>query len=344
MRKRKILIGAIIVGTVLLSTFSLYIYQILFTPNVMVDQPERYLYIPSGSTFADLQKYLYDENIVNDPVSFSFIAKLMKYDRNIKPGRYLLKSNSTNIQVIRMLRAGEQTPVNITFSNVRLLSELPDIICRNLELDPETFRKLILNPGTPPKYGFNPETFPCMFIPNTYEVYWNITARQLLDRLHREYLRFWNEKRRNKAKAIGLSPVEVSILASIVQAETKHYDESPVIAGLYINRLKKGIPLQADPTVVFAVGDFTIQRVLKKHIQIDSPYNTYMYAGLPPGPINLPSIKSIDAVLNYQSHPYLYMCAKEDFSGYHNFAATLKEHNRNARKYQRALNKAGLYK
>lgn len=343
MKKRKILIGAIIVGTVLLSSFSLYIYQILYTPNVLADQQDRFMYIPTGTTFKDLQKYLFDERIVNDPVSFSFLAKLMKYDRNIKPGKYLLKSNSTNIQAIRMLRAGEQFPVKITFSNVRLLNELPEVICKNLELDPTEFAHLILDTAIPSKYNFSGETFPCMFIPNTYEVYWTITAGQLLDRMQREYIRFWNETRLTKAKNIGLSPVDVSILASIVQAETRHYDESPVIAGLYLNRLKRGIPLQADPTVVFAVGDFTIQRVLTKHIQIDSPYNTYKYSGLPPGPINLPSIKSIDAVLNYKSHHYLYMCAKEDFSGYHNFASTLHEHNRNARKYQRALNKAGLY-
>ncbi len=344
MEKRKLFVGAIIVGTVLLSSFSLYIYQILYTPNLLVDQDDRFLYIPTGVTFTDIQKHIYDNHYVNDPVSFSFIARLMKYDRNIKPGKYLIKGNSTNVTVIRMLRAGEQIPVNITFSNVRLLKDLPEIICGNLELKPTAFGNLILDPETSSQNGFTSETFPCMFIPNTYEVYWNITAKQLLDRMNQEYDRFWNESRRNKAKEIDLSPVEVSTLASIVQAESRHYDESPVIAGLYLNRLKKGIPLQADPTVVFAVGDFTIQRVLNKHIIIDSPYNTYKHAGLPPGPINFPSIKSIDAVLNYKSHRYLYMCAKEDFSGYHNFAKTLREHNNNARRYRQALNKAGLYK
>jgi len=344
MEKRKLFVGVIIVGTVLLSSFSLYIYQILYTPNLLVDQDDRFLYIPSDATFTDLQKHIYDNHYVNDPVSFSFIARLMKYDHNIKPGKYLIKGNSTNVSVIRMLRAGEQIPVNITFSNVRLLKDLPEIICGNLQLKPATFATLILDPETSSQNGFTSETFPCMFIPNTYEVYWNITAKQLLDRMDQEYNRFWNESRRNKANKIDLSPVEVSILASIVQAESRHYDESPVIAGLYLNRLKKGIPLQADPTVVFAVGDFTIQRVLNKHIEIDSPYNTYKHAGLPPGPINFPSIKSIDAVLNYKSHRYLYMCAKEDFSGYHSFAKTLGEHNNNARKYRQALNKAGLYK
>jgi UPF0755 protein len=178
-----------------------------------------------------------------------------------------------------------------------------------------------------------------MFIPNTYEVYYNITPAQLIDRMHDEYELFWNEERRKKAEAIGLTTVEVSVLASIVQAETIKRDEAPVIAGLYINRLKKGIPLQADPTLVYAVGDFTLKRVLNEHKEVDSPYNTYKYRGLPPGPINMPEITSIDAVLNYKPSNYLYMCAREDFSGYHNFTSNLAEHNRNAHRYQQALSR-----
>jgi UPF0755 protein len=268
----------------------------------------------------------------------------MRYDENVRPGHYLIRSNSTNLEAIRMLRAGEQEPVNITFSNVRLLQELPEKLCSNIALRAEDFADLVLAPETPARYGFSPETFPCMFIPNTYEVYWTIGARDLLDRLHREYEKFWNGARTDKAKSLGLSPIEVTILASIVQAESRHYDESPVIAGLYLNRLRKGMLLQADPTLVYALGDFSINRVLNVHKSIDSPYNTYKYAGLPPGPINLPSIRSIDAVLNHTEHEYLYMCARDDFSGYHHFSKTLAAHLRYARQYQQALDKAGLYK
>ena len=176
-----------------------------------------------------------------------------------------------------------------------------------------------------------------MFIPNTYQVYFNVVPEELIVRMHGEYVKFWNEDRKAKAAALGLAPVEVSILASIVQAETVKQDEAPIIAGLYINRLKKDIPLQADPTLVYAVGDFTLKRVLDVHKEVDSPYNTYLHAGLPPGPINMPQISSIDAVLNYQKSDYLYMCAKEDFSGYHNFATNLRAHNLNATRYQQAL-------
>jgi UPF0755 protein len=187
------------------------------------------------------------------------------------------------------------------------------------------------------EYGFNKDNIICMFIPNTYEVYYTISADQLIERMYDEYQNFWNEERKQKANELGLSPIEVSILASIVQAESIKRDEAPIIAGLYLNRLKQGIPLQADPTLVFAVGDFTIKRVLNEHKEVESPYNTYKNKGLPPGPINMPEIATIDAVLNYKPSNYLYMCAKEDFSGYHNFTASYNEHLKNARRYQAAL-------
>ena len=194
------------------------------------------------------------------------------------------------------------------------------------------------------EYNFTKQTLPALFIPNTYQVYWNISAKDFLNRMFKEYKRFWAEERQNKAKAIGLTPIEVSILASIVEEETNNKSEKPMVAGLYINRLKKGMPLQADPTVKFAWQDFTLRRITNKHLTIDSPYNTYKITGLPPGLIRIPSPEGIDAVLNYSKHNYLYMCAKEDFSGTHNFASTLSEHNRNARKYWDALNKRKIYK
>jgi UPF0755 protein len=344
MKKYKVLVILLLVGSVLLTSFLFYGYQMVYAPNLLVEKPDRYLDIHSTMTFRDLQNTLYDEGYVNDPVSFSFLARLMKYDRLMKPGHYRIRQNASNIETIRMLRAGMQVPVNITFNNVRLLSELSEKICANIELEPAAFDQLLRNEDIHEAYGFSKETFRSMFIPNTYQVYWTIKARELLDRLHLEYNNFWNSQRLEKASAIGLTPVEVSILASIVEAETKHYVESPTIAGLYLNRLKKGIRLQADPTLVYAVGDFTIQRVLNVHKEIESPYNTYKYAGLPPGPINLPSIRSIDAVLNYEKHNYLYMCAKDDFSGYHYFSQSLRAHLNYARRYQQALNQAKLYK
>lgn len=344
MDKRKILILSIVVVTILLSSFTFYFYQVIYAPNFLVEQEDRYMYIPTGSTFEDVQLMIYDDRYVNDPVAFGMLSKFMKYNRSVKPGRYLIEKNSNNIDVIRKLRSGDQVPVRITFNNARLLSDVAAKLTNNIELDSIKFLNYIDKESIAEKYGFNSETFGCMFIPNTYEVYWTITEEELCDRLSKEFHRFWNEDRQTKANEIGLSPTQVGVLASIVEAEVSHYDESPTVAGLYLNRLKQDMPLQADPTLIYAVGDFTIQRVLNIHKEIDSPYNTYKYAGLPPGPINFPSITSINAVLDSEAHNYLYMCAKEDFSGYHNFASSLSQHNRNARKYQQALNNARLYR
>ena len=192
--------------------------------------------------------------------------------------------------------------------------------------------------------GFDDEKFAALFIPNTYELYWNIDAEEFVGKMTKEYNLFWNDDRLKKAENIGLSPIEVSILASIVDKETSKVSEMPRIAGVYLNRINKKWLLQADPTLIFAVGDFEIKRVLDIHKEVESPYNTYKYIGLPPGPICIPSIAAIDAVLNAESHNYFYFCAKEDLSGYHVFARNMKEHNRNAEKYRKALNKKKIYK
>ena len=334
-KKSKLVI--FLIGSTLLITFTFYGYQIVFTPNILVDRDDRVFFVKKGATFHTVQQDLYRANFVNDPVSFSFLARWMDYDKSIKPGRFLLKRNMTNLQAIRVLRAGVQVPVDITFNNVRLVSELGEKITRNTSITPEEFDEALENFVANNQEGFTRDNVIGMFIPNTYEVYYNLSGEELIARMLGEYKKFWNETRVAKAKALGLTPFEVSTLASIVQAENTRGDEAPTIAGLYINRLKKDMPLQADPTLVFAVGDFTLKRVLNEHKQVDSPYNTYRHAGLPPGPINMPEIHSIDAVLDYEKHNYLYMCAKEDFSGRHNFARTLSEHNQNARKYQRAL-------
>ena len=333
MDKRKILILSIVVVTMLLSSFTFYFYQVIYSPNFLVEQESRYMFIPTGSTFEDLQKMIYDDGYVNEPVAFGMLSKLMKFDKAVKPGKYLIEKNSNNIDVIRKLRAGDQVPVRITFNTGRLLSDVASKLTNNIELDSGKFLKYISEESTAQLYNFDNETFRCMFIPNTYEVYWTITEEELCARLSKEYDNFWNQERKAKASEVGLTPTEVGVLASIVEAEVSHYDESKVVAGLYLNRLQKNMPLQADPTLIYAVGDFTIKRVLNVHKEIDSPYNTYKYTGLPPGPINFPSITSIDAVLNADNHKYIYMCAKEDFSGYHNFSSSLRQHNKNARKY-----------
>jgi UPF0755 protein len=249
----------------------------------------------------------------------------------------VLRTNMSNRDAIRLLRSGKQEPVKITFNNVRLVTELSEKITRTLGMTPQEFEAAVIKFTMSNPYGFNKDNVLTMFIPNTYEVYYNVEPDALIERLHQEYELFWNDERKAKAKEIGFTPIEVSILASIVQAESIKRDEAPKIAGLYINRLKKGIALQADPTLVFAVGDFTLKRVLNEHKEIDSPYNTYRNPGLPPGPINMPEINSIDAVLHYTSSDYYYMCAKEDFSGYHNFTNSYTEHLKNASRYQRAL-------
>jgi len=237
---------------------------------------------------------------------------------------------------------GLQEPVKLRFQNIRLKEDFAGFLATQLEPDSLSFINLLNSDTVAQKYGFNRDNFFDMFIPNTYEFFWNTSTTDFFERMNKEYKVFWNDERLAKAKALDLTPIKVSNLAAIVKGEALHVDEMPKIAGLYINRLRKGMLLQADPTVIFANEDFTIRRVLNKHLRTDSPYNTYIYRGLPPGPIMMPSIAAIDAVLNYQQHGYVYMCAKDDFSGYHNFANTMAEHLVNARKFQKALDERNI--
>lgn len=337
MRKKKFIVIFLLLFTILLSSFGFYAYQVIYSPNILVEKQEEVLIIPKDATFKDVQNMLYDRDIVQDLVSFSFLAKLMNYDERVKYGRYKLEPNMTNIQAIRLLRSGNEEEVNVTFNNVRLKKDLAKKITRNINMRPQEFLHALDSFVQANGHGFNKHNVISMFIPNTYKVYYFISPEDLIERMHFEYKKFWDEERMAKANAIGLKPTEVSTLASIVQAESIKKSESSKIAGLYLNRLERGIPLQADPTLVFAAGDFTIKRVLNVHKEIDSPYNTYKYRGLPPGPINMPEIHNIDAVLNAEDHKYLYMVAKEDFSGYHYFSETYTEHLRNAAKYQENL-------
>jgi UPF0755 protein len=341
---RKILILAIIVFSTLLTTFGFYAYQSVYTPNILVNKEPKYLLIPTGATFKTVQDSLYRGDYVQNIEAFSLMGKLMKYDERVRPGRYRLESNMSNLEAIRLLRSGKQDPVRITFNNVRTLEELSDRITTNIEVGSHEILELLQNQEVREQYGFDEYTIKCMFIPNTYEVYWNIKASELITRMKREYDRFWNEERLQKAMELRMTPVEVMTLASIVESESSKMDEAPIIAGLYINRLKRGMPLQADPTLVYASGDFSIGRVLNKHKEIDSPFNTYKYAGLPPGPIRIPHIRVIDATLNHEKHDYIFMVAKDDFSGYHHFTTKLSDHLRYAKKYQQALNNARLFR
>jgi UPF0755 protein len=326
-----------LVVSILMISFVYYGFQVCYTPNVLVQKKDRQIIIARGSNFKDVQRILHEENLVQDLISFSFLARLMDYDENVKSGRYVLRANMTNLEAIRLLRSGQQEPVKVTFNNVRLVSELSEKITKNLMMKPEEFEAALVQFAMTNKYGFNKDNILTMFIPNTYEMYYQASPEEVIDRIYREYKNFWSDDRKAKADKLGLTPIEVSILASIVQAESVKKEEAPIIASLYLNRLKQGMPLQADPTLVFAVGDFTLKRVLNEHKEIDSPYNTYRNTGLPPGPINMAEIRSIDAVLNYTPSDYLYMCAKEDFSGNHNFTSSYKQHINNARKYQTAL-------
>ncbi|MFC3197971.1 endolytic transglycosylase MltG [Parapedobacter deserti] len=315
-------------------------YKGFFAPNVTAET--EYLYIYSHWDFEDVMTSIGELRAVKDTALFRWAADKMEYPTRIKPGRYRLEPGMNNRTLINKLGGGFQEAVKLRFENVRLKENLASVLASQLEPDSIAFINLLNNDSLATAYGFDAENFFSMFLPNTYEFYWNTSAERFVERMHSEYQKFWTEERRQKAAKLNLTPQEVSVLASIVKGEALHTDEMPTIAGLYINRLRKGMLLQADPTVIFANQDFSIRRVLYRHLRTDSPYNTYLYRGLPPGPIMMPSIASIDAVLNHEQHDYIYMVAKDDFSGYHNFAVTHAEHNRNARKFQQALNERNI--
>lgn len=284
--------------------------------------------------------------IQSDPLAktkaLKFILDRRDYDSHIRTGCYTVKSGALPKQVADMLTGGMQTPVRLTINSTRTVGQMAKAIAGQVMIDSASIVNRLSDPVFLDSIGYTPANVYCMIIPNTYEVYWNISADALISRLVRERDRFWNRERQDKAGSIGLTPQQVTTLASIIEEETAKNDELPIVAGLYMNRLHRNMPLQADPTVVFALGGERPKRVLKVHLEVDSPYNTYRYPGLPPAPIRFVSTRSIDAVLNYSKHNYLYMCAKEDFSGYHNFTSSLSQHNANAARYQRALSKAGI--
>lgn len=320
-------------------------YKRTYAPvSIPGSQNTYFFYVPTGLHMKDLIIKLQKEEIIKDTTAFRWLAKKKNLNSHLNAGRYLLKRGMDQNKLINLIRSGKQEPVSLVFNSLRTIEQLAGVVSKQIEADSLSIISLLKDEDFLSENGWNSRTLPALFIPNTYQFYWNTSAKGFFNRMLKEYKLFWNGKRSRKAKALGLTPVEVSTLASIVDEETYKEDEMPKIAGVYLTRLEKRYKLQADPTVKFAKGDFGMTRVLNKDLKIDSPYNTYKYYGLPPGPIIIPSVKSIDAVLNPDRSGYLYFCAKEDFSGYHNFAKTLKEHNRNAKKYQNALNKRRIYK
>lgn len=254
-------------------------------------------------------------------------------------GRYAIEPSERILPVFKRLRRGQQDPIRLTLPSVRTMNQLAKFLGENMMMDSVEVKRSFADSAFCASYGYSVETLPALFIPNTYEVYWNASLPNFMKRMQAENAAFWNEERRRLADSLSLSQVEVSTLASIIDEETANNAEKPMIAGMYLNRLRIGMPLQADPTVKFALGNFGARRIYYSFLDVESPYNTYRNKGLPPGPIRIPSIKGIDAVLHSVRHGYLYMCAKEDFSGTHNFARTYSQHLANARKYTRALNK-----
>ncbi|MCQ2320704.1 MAG: endolytic transglycosylase MltG [Bacteroidales bacterium] len=342
-KTRNIILLVVCILFIFGTAFGYWLYRTVLSANVKTgEEKETVIYIPTGSDFNAVMDTLNSQGLLVRESSFRWVANRKKYPENIKPGRYVVCDRMSNNNLVNMLRGGWQSPVNVTFNYMRNVDMLAGKIGKQIEADSASIAKLLHDKDYVGKLGFNERTLPAMFLPDTYEFYWNTDAESFISRMLQEYNKFWNEDRKKAAKDKGLSPVEVSILASIVDKETNKTDEMPRIAGVYINRLHSNWLLQADPTLIFAIGDFSIKRVLNVHKEIESPYNTYKYIGLPPGPICIPSVAAVKAVLNAENHNYFYFCAKEDFSGYHNFAKTLTEHNHNALKYQSALNQRGI--
>lgn len=317
------------------------IYQLFFSQPFQISETG-YIYIDRDDNIDSVYNQIIKVGNPKSMKGFKIIAEQKGYDKNIKTGRYAIKPTDNMRYLHRRLSLGYQTPVNLTIGSVRTMDRIARNASRQLMIDSTEIIGLLNDTAYLNTIGYTQQTIPALFIPNTYEVYWNISAEDFMKRMIKEHKVFWNEERIKKAKSIGLTPEEVATLASIVEEETAVNAEKPVVAGLYINRLKRGMLLQADPTIKFSLQDFGLKRILFKHLEVNSPYNTYKHAGLPPGPIRIPSIQGLESVLNHAHHNYLYMCAKEDFSGTHNFAVTSAQHTANARRYQQALNRRNI--
>ncbi|MBC8756305.1 endolytic transglycosylase MltG [Kordia sp. YSTF-M3] len=337
-----ILVAAIVVGIYFYPKASMYFYGNKTTSITK----ETTFYVPSEATFAEVLNSLKVQGIVDDVEKFQEYAAFRNLKQEtLEAGKYMFPKNVAYSKILEDLRKGNgEKETQVTFNNARTKKELAEKIAVTIELTADDILKRITDEKYTSQFGFTPTTINTMFIPNTYNVYWDISADDLIAKLAKEYKRFWTADRKAKAKALNMSQTEVSVLASIVVCETIKMDEAPKIAGVYVNRIRRGIPLDADPTLKWVLGDFEIKRILNKDKELDSPYNTYKNLGLPPGPIYIPSVQYIDAVLNYEKHDYIFFCAKEDFSGYSNFAKTNRQHEVNARKYHKALNERKIYR
>jgi UPF0755 protein len=340
----KRLIYFFLILLIVIIVFLYLIYYLIFNLSIQPKRNKATIYIPENASYEQAMDSLKANLEIKNIKVLEWIAIKKKYPELVKPGKYIIDRSLSCNELINILRGGRQTPVDITFSNIRTLYELAGRIGGQIEADSSQIIGFFSDAENYSKDGFKREDVISVFIPDTYEFYWNTGPGKLYKRMLNEYRKFWNKERLQKSEAVNLTQVEVSTLASIIDEEALKQDEMTRIAGVYINRLKRGIPLQADPTIKFAINDFELSRILYKHLDIDSPYNTYKHAGLPPGPIRCPSIEAIDAVLNAEKHDYLYFAAKADFSGYHNFSRTLSEHNRYANQYQKELNRRRIFR
>lgn len=347
MKNRKILkILAISLPTllILISSFLLLGRYITYNkPNIT--EGEHILYIYSNTGYEAVKDSIIKLGCIINQRSFDRAAAKLNLKESFKPGRYILSKGMSNKEVIVKIILNNEDPLNLTIAgSIRTKEKLAQIIDKKIEKRYDEIIDILNNDSIIKSYGFNGNTFISMILPDTYEIYWTTSVTDLLDKLKKYYDKFWNEERLKKAQTMGLTKTEVSTLASIVFEESKSTEEQPIIAGVYLNRLRIGMPLQADPTIVYANGDFSIRRVLHKHLTINSPYNTYKFKGLPPGPISLPPSSVIDAVLNYAHHKYIYFCASPEFNGRHLFAENMAQHQKNALAYRRALNKRNIMK
>ncbi len=342
---KRILFILIIIGLVASAIFANFVYTVMFKPNTAFNNDRAYIYIPTDAGYDDVREQL--KPLLKDIENFDILAVRKKYTSNIKPGKFLIENGMNNNDIINSIRS-RNLPIKLTFNNQETLNDLAGRIAQQIEADSLSLLKVFKDEDFLNKNQFDQQTLLGMFIPNTYEFFWNTSAERFRDRMLSEFHRFWDDERLSKAKSLGLTVNKVIALASIVQKETTKAEERPRVAGVYINRLKKGMPLQADPTVIFAIkqqkGDFdtVIKRVLYKDLEIDSPYNTYKNIGVPPGPITMPDISSIDAVLNAEKHDFLYFVADVSNMGYHKFSKTLTQHNRNKAEYVRWINQQGI--
>lgn len=339
---KRYITGAISVVILLCTGVVIEQYYRLKVSNIeSKDGKEHLLYVYPNATLDSVLQAVEENYHIATVRTLKFHARLMHFEHP-HTGCYKIPVREGNYTFLRRLRGGEQTPVELSFNNIRTREQLAHRLSQQLLVDSLGIITRLESDSFMSKYGLNKETAVSMFLPNTYEVFWTNSADQLFDRMYREYEHFWTPSRLEEAKTLGLTPTEVSIVASIIEEETNKKEEYPIIAGLYLNRLRTGMPLQACPTVKYALQDFTLRRILYEHIQYDSPYNTYKYKGLPPGPIRIPRTSTLDAVLHAKKHNYLYMCASTEFNGTHHFSATYAEHARYARAYQAILNQRGI--